>query len=145
MSYWYVSKSSFLHFQTTSATEPMKYLLLSLAAIAVLFCLTSAQMSKRCQSVCSRSDGQEFCQRCRMRVPMRFGKRMEAPLESRDDASSDSKQSIHVQNDADDGPYDDSNRLSETNNLQVETRLLLNSMRNFARDLEEWGREIYDQ
>ncbi|GFY71655.1 uncharacterized protein TNIN_99331 [Trichonephila inaurata madagascariensis] len=123
----------------------MKYLLLSFAAIAVLSCLTSAQMSKRCQSVCSRSDGQEFCQRCRMRVPMRFGKRVETPLDSRDDASSESKQSSHLQRDVPDGPYDESSRLSESNNLQVETRLLLNSMRNFARDLEEWDREFYDQ
>ncbi|CAL1282225.1 unnamed protein product [Larinioides sclopetarius] len=123
----------------------MKYLLLSFAATVVVFHLSSAQLTKRCQSVCSRSDGQEFCQRCRMRVPMRFGKRVDpSPTDSGDEAS-DSSEPIHLQRDLEDGQYEDSSRLIDNKNLRVETRLLLNSMRNFARDLEDWDREVYDQ
>ncbi|KAF8770129.1 hypothetical protein HNY73_017698 [Argiope bruennichi] len=123
----------------------MKYLLLSFVATVIVFHLSSAQLSKRCQSVCSRSDGQEFCQRCRMRVPMRFGKRVDpTPTDSGDDAN-DSSQPIPLQRDRDDGRYDDSSRLIGNKNLRVESSLLLNSMRNFARDLEDWDREVYDQ
>ncbi|GIY39424.1 hypothetical protein CDAR_558751, partial [Caerostris darwini] len=127
-----------------TSSAPMKYLLISFAIIAVVLQLASAQLSKRCQSVCSRSDGQEFCQRCRMRVPMRFGKRDQLQLDSRDETS-DSNPPTHLQRDVDDGQYDDSSRLIENRNLRVETRLLLNSLRNFAKDLDDWDREIYGQ
>ncbi|GIY45518.1 hypothetical protein CEXT_351881 [Caerostris extrusa] len=58
-----------------TSSAPMKYLLISFAITAVVLQLASAQLSKRCQSVCSRSDGQEFCQKMPNASPMRFGKR----------------------------------------------------------------------
>ncbi|KFM78924.1 hypothetical protein X975_16463, partial [Stegodyphus mimosarum] len=125
----------------------MKHLPLNLAVTAALFLLlpdVSAVVSKRCQSVCNRSDGQEFCQRCRMRVPMRFGKRAE-PI--RGDVAGQKKLMQQLTEDDDeDSRFEVPNHpQTEKENMRAEARLLLNSMRTFISDLEEWDREQYDR
>lgn len=120
------------------------YVNLTLTMVALHFLLTdtNALMMKRCQSVCSRSDGQEFCQRCRMRVPMRFGKRTDMSR------NTDSKKIQQVADDNDDASEFDvstNHKASSSSSMKAESRLLLNSMRNFISDLEEWNRDLYDE
>lgn len=122
----------------------MKYLLFTVATTAIIFYLipdATSELLKRCQSVCSRSDGQDFCQRCRMRVPMRFGKRMELS----NDVTGQKKGMGQQLTEEDDSGYEDSSRESGNGNVRDEARLLLDSMKNFAKDLENWNREMYDE
>lgn len=125
----------------------MKILYINVAvtvlALPLLIPETYALITKRCQSVCSRSDGQEFCQRCRMRVPMRFGKRTEMSR------NIDSKNTIqHIPDDDDDESLEMSmlgtSPLSKDETIKTESHVLLNSMRNFVRDLEDWNRDFYE-
>lgn len=127
----------------------MKSLRFSLVVITVAVYLLIPDIcgviTKRCQSVCSRSDGQDFCQRCRMRVPMRFGKRTDS---SRD--LGDTKNKIQrIIEDDDESRLDESNQgllpQQPSENIRAETQILLNSIRNFVKDLDDLNTEFYDQ
>ncbi|KAG8196871.1 hypothetical protein JTE90_027583 [Oedothorax gibbosus] len=128
----------------------MKSLVFTFAMTALMLYLipeSSAELLKRCESVCSRSDGQDFCQRCRMRVPMRFGKRV-VPT---NDVPSQKKGMRQLAGEAEEednnSGYEDSGSQESGSNANVreEARFLLGSMKNFARDLENWNNEVYDQ
>ena len=75
---------------------------------------------------------------------MRFGKRTEMSR------NIDSKNTIqHIPDDEDDESLEGSKQgtspLSKGDNIKIESQILLDSMRNFVRDLDEWNRDFYEE